>query len=100
MVSVIYTTYGVAMGHRPEALAESGGVRPAGVGGVRERPAVIAVSRGWWLLETLLVRVGLRQRDVVSRMDATAATEQLQRPPEAAVIAALTRTAPVSTGGD
>ena len=100
MVPVIYTTYGFAMGHRPEALAESGGLRPAGVGGVRERPAAIGVSRGWWLLETLLVRVGLRQRDVASRMDDTAAMEQRQRPSKAAAIADLTRTAPTSTGGD
>jgi hypothetical protein len=28
MLPAIYSTYGVAMGHRPEVLGESGGLRP------------------------------------------------------------------------
>ena len=37
MVSVVYTTYGIAMGHRPEVLAKSGGLRAAGGGQRREQ---------------------------------------------------------------
>jgi hypothetical protein len=32
MVPIIYTTYGTAMGHQPETLAASGGLKPAGGG--------------------------------------------------------------------
>ena len=38
MGPIIYTTYGIAMGQRPETLANSGGLRPAGAEPMRERP--------------------------------------------------------------
>jgi len=48
MVPVIYTTYGIAMRHQPEVLAESGGLRSAGDGGMRDhtpnRPGQACVS--------------------------------------------------------
>jgi len=37
MGPIIYTTYGIAMGQRPETLSNSGGVRPAGAESIRER---------------------------------------------------------------
>ena len=67
MLPVIYTTYGIAMRHRPEVLAESGGLQPAGGGRMREHPSwrLGECVRQW--LKTVLVRVHLRHRDVDSR---------------------------------
>jgi hypothetical protein len=51
MVPVLYTTYGLAMGHHPEVLAESGGLRPAACertlvpGGLARRWLVAAMDR-------------------------------------------------------
>jgi hypothetical protein len=38
MGPIIYTTYGIAMGQRPETLANSGGLRPAEAEPMRARP--------------------------------------------------------------
>lgn len=67
MVPVIYTTYGIAMRHRPEVLAASGGLQPVGVGRMLPRPSrrLGECVRQW--LKTALVRVHLRHRDVDSR---------------------------------
>ena len=104
MLPAIYSTYGVAMGHRPEVLGESGGLRPAEAGRANEHPAQVAVSRARWWLETLLIRVGMQHRDVAGRMEDAGETKRLSgrvlRPPGAAAIAALTRTPTTSTGGD
>jgi hypothetical protein len=103
MVPVIYTTYGIAMGHRPETLAESGGLRPTGAGRAHERPARITVARARWF-KTMLDRVGLRHRDVTGRTEDTGETTwppgRMLRPSGAAAIAALIRTPTTSTGGD
>jgi hypothetical protein len=104
MMPVIYTTYGVAMGHRPETLAASGGLRRAGARRTHERPAPVAISRAQWWLESLLLRVCLRHRDVAGPAQDTGETtrrsERLPRPTVAAAITALTRTAPTTAGGD
>ena len=67
MVPVIYTTYGIAMRHRPQVLAESGGLQPAGVGRTLTHPSrrLGECVRQW--LETVLVRVHLRHRGMDSR---------------------------------
>jgi hypothetical protein len=67
MLPVIYTTYGIAMRHRPEVLAGSGGLKSAGVGRMFTSPSrrMGACVRQW--LETILVRVRLRHRDMESR---------------------------------
>ena len=67
MVPVIYTTYGMAMGHRPEALAASGGLRPAGAEGWREPPAQIGPAQVCRWIGTVVARVRLRQQDADSR---------------------------------
>jgi hypothetical protein len=84
MGPVIYTTYGIAMGHRSETLAESGGLRPAGAGRGRERTAQVATSRGRSWLDTLLVWVRLRHRDVDGRAGDIEETKPLPYPPVAA----------------
>jgi hypothetical protein len=38
MGPIIYTTYGIAMGQRPETLSNSGGLRPTGTEPMSERP--------------------------------------------------------------
>jgi hypothetical protein len=67
MVPIIYTTYGIAMRQRPEVLAASGGLQPAGVGRMLTRPSrrMGECVRRW--LKSVLVRVGLRHRDVDSQ---------------------------------
>ena len=67
MVPVIYSTYGIAMRQRPEVLAESGGLQPAGVGWMLTRPSrrLGECVRQW--LTSILVRVHLRHRDVEGR---------------------------------
>ena len=104
MVPVIYTTYGIAMGHRPETLAESGGLRLAGADNSHERPARVAGSRARWWLETLLVRAGVRHGDVVGRTNESEETKRLSGrmlpSSGAAAVAALTRVATMSTEGD
>jgi hypothetical protein len=103
MVPVIYTTYGIAMGHRPETLAASGGLRPAGASSSRERLAQVAVARARWWLETLLVRAGVRHGDLACRTEEAEETKRLAgrmlASPGAAAIAALTRSA-TSTEGE
>jgi hypothetical protein len=84
MGPVIYTTYGFAMGHRSETLAESGGLRPAGAGRGRERTTQVATSRGRSWLDTLLVWVRLRHRDVDGRAGDIDETKPLPYPPVAA----------------
>jgi hypothetical protein len=57
MVPVIYTTTGVAIGHRPEPLAESRGLRSAGVERIRVHAAHEALLRLRSWLDTMLIRV-------------------------------------------
>jgi len=70
---VIYTTYGIAMRHQPEVLAESGGVRSAGEGGTRDHPPRPARANRCQWLEFVLLRLGLRLREVDSRVEASSA---------------------------
>ena len=105
MVPIIYTTYGVAMGHRPETLASSGGLRPAGKAGRAEvTPALVLLSRARRWLKTLVVHVSGGHRNAVGRTEdskeATRLSERLRRPSGAAAITALTRTATPRAGGD
>jgi hypothetical protein len=104
MMPVIYTTYGVAMGHRPETLAASGGLRPAGARRTRERPALVAISRAPCWLEGLLVRIGLRHREVAGPAADTGETvqrsERLLCPTVATATIAFTGAAPTTAGGD
>jgi hypothetical protein len=67
MVPVIYTTYGMAMGHRPEALAASGGVRPARAKRRPKPSARIGVTRVCRWLCAVFARIHRRHRDVHSR---------------------------------
>jgi hypothetical protein len=62
MVPIIYTTYGIAMGHRPEVLAASGGLQPAGRGRRCGRPAPVSRGTVWWWLNAVIAR--LRRQDV------------------------------------
>ena len=84
MGPVIYTTYGTAMGHRPETLAESGGLRPAGAERARGRTTQVVVTRAWSWLGAILVRVRLRHRDVDGRAGDIEETKPLPYPPVAA----------------
>jgi hypothetical protein len=84
MGPVIYTTYGIAMGHRSETLAESGGLRPAGVGRGRERTTQVATTRKGSWLDILPVWVRLRHRDVDGRAGDIEETKPLPYPPVAA----------------
>jgi hypothetical protein len=63
MLPTIYTTYGVAMGHPPETLANSGGLQPTGAEPRRTRAADIGLARvrGW--LDDAVGRVCLWHRD-------------------------------------
>ena len=70
MLPVIYTTYGVAMGHRPEVLSASGGLRPAGAEPRRERSARVGMARAWSWLGTVVTRLHLRLRHTNGRMAA------------------------------
>jgi hypothetical protein len=70
MVPVIYTTYGIAMRHQPEVLAESGGLRSAGVGEIRDRTTKPARANTCQWLEVVLRRLGLRHREVDSWVEA------------------------------
>jgi hypothetical protein len=63
MVPVIYTTYGMAMGHCPEALAASGGLRPAAGGRRPTHAARLRSARVRHWLGIIWVRVRLRHRD-------------------------------------
>ena len=49
MLPTIYTTYGLAMGHPPELLADSGGLKPIGTKPLSTRPALVDMvrARGW-----------------------------------------------------
>ena len=67
MMPVIYTTYGIAMRHQPEVLAESGGLKPAGVGRTLSHPSRLRGEHVRQWLETVLIRVGLWHRDVDSQ---------------------------------
>ena len=70
MVPVIYTTYGIAMRQQPEVLAESGGLRSAGVGGMRDHTTRLARANTCQWLEVVLLRLGLRHREVDSWVEA------------------------------
>ena len=70
MLPVIYTTYGVAMGHRPEVLSASGGLRPAGAERRCERSARLGLTRAWSWLGTVVARLHLRLRHTDSPMAA------------------------------
>jgi hypothetical protein len=63
MVPVIYTTYGMAMGHRPEALAASGGLRPAAGPRMPAHAGRLRGARVRHWLGIVWVRVRLRHRD-------------------------------------
>jgi len=80
MVPVIYTTYGIAMRHQPEVLAESGGLRSAEDGGMRDRttPPARTSSRRW--LEVVLLRLGLRRQEVNSRAGAPSGLDSAALP--------------------
>jgi hypothetical protein len=67
MVPVIYTTYGMAMGHRPEVLAASGGVRLAEAERRPEPSARIGVARVCCWLGAVFAQSRLRHRDADSR---------------------------------
>jgi hypothetical protein len=67
MVPVIYTTYGMAMGHRPEVLAASGGVRLTEAERRPKPSARIGVARVCRWLCTVFARMRLRHRNVYSR---------------------------------
>ncbi len=71
MGPIVYTTYGIAMGHRTEDLANSGGLRPAGAEPMRERPARVGVARTLQWLGAALVRVYMRLKGADGRMVAT-----------------------------
>jgi hypothetical protein len=71
MGPVIYTTYGIAMGHRPEVLAASGGLQPVGVNRMREQTAQLRRTRVRCWLETVLVRMRLQHQDAASRTGGT-----------------------------
>ena len=62
MVPVIYTTYGMAMGHRPEMLAASGGLRPAAGGRRPAQAARLRSARVRHWLGSVWVRMRLRPR--------------------------------------
>jgi hypothetical protein len=74
MGPIISTTYSIAMGHRPETLAESGGLRPADAGRAREPMAQVVVSRVWSWLETMLIRVRLQHLGIDVRAGDTGST--------------------------
>ena len=80
MLPAIYTTYGAAMGHRPEVLAESGGLRPAGAERTHEPAAWVrgARVRGW--LNTILVRVRPWHQTVEGQVTGDEATISLALP--------------------
>ena len=80
MLPVIYTTYGIAMGHRPEVLEASGGLRAAGAEGWRKPPAQICLTRVCRWIGTVFVRVRLRQQDVDRRTAATEGVSALALP--------------------
>ena len=63
MLPTIYTTYGVAMGHSPETLANSGGLRPTGAEPMRTRPAHVGRARVRAWLDGAVGRVCRWQRD-------------------------------------
>ncbi len=67
MVPVIYTTYCMAMGHRPEVLAASGGLRLAGAERRRVPPAQNGVVRVCRWLGTVFAQARLRHRNAYSR---------------------------------
>jgi hypothetical protein len=73
MLPVIYTTYGVAMGHQPETLANSGGLRPVGAEPMRTSPARVGIARGRRWLDSVLVRMYLwhQDRDVDPKPEST-----------------------------
>jgi len=56
MVPVTHTTYGVAMGHRPRTLAESGGLLPTGTGRTRDRTASGELSRATSWFDAVPIR--------------------------------------------
>ena len=64
MRSTIYTTYGMAMGHRPEALAASGGLRP-----ITREP--LSIPQGLARVRRSLRAVIARVRQRRSNADAT-----------------------------
>ena len=74
MLPVIYTTYGIAMGHRPEVLEASGGLRVAGAEGRGKPPAPISPTRVCRWIGTAVAWVRLRHRDADSR---TAGSERV-----------------------
>lgn len=77
MAPVIYTTYGIAMGYRPEMLAKSGGVRPAGARQALERTDRVANSRWRSWLGTMLIRVRMRRPSLEVRPGETRETKWL-----------------------
>ena len=71
MVPIIYTTYGIAMGHRPEVLAASGGLRRAGAEGWHRPPTPISPARVYRWIGTVVAWVRLRHRGADSRRGGT-----------------------------
>jgi hypothetical protein len=67
MFPAIYTTYGMAMGHEPETLAASGGLRPDGAERLSACPARVdmAPARRW--LKFIVTRMRLRHRAMGSQ---------------------------------
>jgi hypothetical protein len=65
MGPIVYTTYGIAMRHGPETLAESGGLRPAGGARMRVRTAPGASVRARSWLAAMVVRGAKKPRWLV-----------------------------------
>ena len=68
MVPIIYTTYGVAMGHRPETLAAAGALRPAGP---RRGDGPHGAARARMLLVAVLVQSSMWCLGAVRRLESS-----------------------------
>jgi hypothetical protein len=67
MLPTVYTTYGIAMGHRPETLAASGGLRSARAEQLSARPGRVGVAQACRWLGIFVAQMRLRHRDAGSQ---------------------------------
>jgi hypothetical protein len=67
MFPAIYTTYGMAMGHQPETLAASGGLRPDGAERLSARPARVGMTPARRWLGIIATRMHLRHRATINQ---------------------------------
>jgi hypothetical protein len=67
MFPATYTTYGMAMGHQPETLAASGGLRPAGAERLSACPARVGVAQARRWPGIFVAWMRLRHRDAGSQ---------------------------------